>query len=136
MQPYRYRRTHWCVASLFLRKETPTDDAAVVIRGGNMMLESLHKSAEASFRETGLYLISVFLVEDQTLDDVCARPELRRYRSIRTSVVGKLRATEFLLLTTFQRPHYDIALPNLTDENLIKLIGCFSPSIRNPAYVQ
>jgi len=124
------------VDRLFLRKEAPPDDAIVVIRGGNMMLESLRKSAEASFRETGLYLISVFLVEEQELEDVCARPELRRYRSIRTSVVGKLRATDFLLLATFQRPHYDIALPNLADEDLNKLINCFSPSIRNPAYVQ
>ncbi len=101
-----------------------------------MMLESLRKSAEASFRETGLYLISVFLVEGQDLEDVCARPELRRYRSIRTSVVSKLRATDFILLATFQSPHYDIALPNLADDDLIKLINCFSPSIRNPAYVQ
>jgi hypothetical protein len=124
------------VDRLFLRKEAPPDDAIVVIRGGNMMLESLRKSAEASFRETGLYLISAFLVEEQKLEDVCARPELRRYRSIRTSVVGKLRATDFLLLATFQRPHYDIALANLADEDLIKLINCFSPSIRNPAYVQ
>jgi hypothetical protein len=123
------------VDRLFLRKETPPDDTVVVIRGGNMMLESLRKSAEASFRETGLYLISVFLVEEQELKDVCARPELRRYRSIRTSVVGELRATGLLLLATFQRPHYDIALPNLTEEDLIKLINCFSPSIRNPAYV-
>ena len=121
---------------LSLRKETPPDDAIVVIRGGNMMLESLRKSAEASFRETGLYLISIFLVEGQGLDDVCARPELRRYRSIRTSIVGKIKSTDFLLLATFQRPHYDIAVPNLADESLIKLINCFSPSIRNPAYVQ
>jgi len=124
------------VDRLFLRKETPPADTVVVIRGGNMMLESLRKSAEASFRETGLYLISVFLVEELDLEDVCARPELRRYRSIRTSVVSKLRATDFILLATFQRPHYDIALPNLADNDLIKLINCFSPSIRNPAYVQ
>ncbi|NBO67917.1 MAG: hypothetical protein EB144_03190 [Actinobacteria bacterium] len=121
---------------LFLRKESPPDDAVVVIRGGNMMQESLRKSADASFYETGLYLISVFLVEEQKLDDVCARPELRRYRSIRTSSVGNLRATEFLLLATFQSPHYDIALANLSDQNLLKLISCFSPAIRNPAYVQ
>jgi len=78
----------------------------------------------------------VFLVEELDLEDVCARPELRRYQSIRTSVVRKLRATDFILLATFQRPHYDIALANLADNDLIKLIDCFSPSIRNPAYVQ
>ena len=66
---------------LFLRKETPPDDAVVVIRGGNMLLKSLRKSADASFQETGLYLISVFLVEQQKLDVVCARPEPTfRYR--------------------------------------------------------
>ncbi|MFM7880194.1 MAG: hypothetical protein ACKO80_07865, partial [Acidimicrobiaceae bacterium] len=52
------------------RNTPPPDDTVVVIRGGNMMLESLRKSAEASFRETGLYLISVFLVEEQELEVV------------------------------------------------------------------
>lgn len=40
MQVYSGNRTHIAVDQLFLRKETPPDDAIVVIRGGNMMLET------------------------------------------------------------------------------------------------
>ena len=121
---------------LQLRNESPPDDAIVVIRGGMMMLESLCKSAEASYRETSLYLISVFLSHEQNFNAVCSRPELRRYKSIRTSHVGELRRTGFLLLATFQNPHYDIALPNLFDETLINLVKCFSPATSNPAFAQ
>lgn len=121
---------------LQLRNESPPDDAVVVIRGGLMMFDGLRKSAEASRKETGLYLISVFLSHEQNLKAICSRPELRRYKSIRTSHVGELRRIGFLLLATFQNPHYDIALPNLVDETLINLIACFSPATSNPGYVQ
>ena len=121
---------------LQLRNESPPDNAVVVIRGGLMMLDSLRKSAEVSQKETGLYLISVFLSHEQNINAVCSRPELRRYKSIRTSNVGELRRTGFLLLATFQHPHYDVALPNLVDETLINLIKCFSPATSNPAYAQ
>ena len=121
---------------LQLRNESPPDDAVVVIRGGLMMLDSLRKSAEASHKETGLYLISVFLSHEQNFKAICSRPELRRYKSIRTSHVGELRRTGFLLLATFRNPHYDVALPNLVDETLINLVKCFSPATSNPAYAQ
>ncbi len=121
---------------LQLRNESPPDDAVVVIRGGLMMLESLRKSAEVSQKETGLYLISVFLSHEPNINAVCSRPELKRYKLIRTSHVGELRRTGFLLLATFQNPHYDVALPNLVDETLVNLIKCFSPATSNPAYAQ
>jgi hypothetical protein len=124
------------VQRLQLRNESPPDDAVVVIRGGLMMFDGLRKSAEASRKETGLYLISVFLSHEQNLKAICSRPELRRYKSIRTSHVGELKRTGFLLLATFQNPHYDIALPNLVNETLINLIACFSPATSNPSYVQ
>ena len=121
---------------LQLRNESPPDDAVVVIRGGMMMLDSLRRSAQAAHQETGIHLISVFLVDEQNINAVCSRPELKRYKSIRTSHVGELRRTGFFLLATFQNPHYDIALPNLYDDTLIKLIACFSPATSNPAYAQ
>ena len=121
---------------LQLRNESPPDDAVVVIRGGMMMLDSLRRSAQVAHQETGIHLISVFLVDGLNINAVCSRPELKRYRSIRTSRVGELRRTGFLLLATFQNPHYDIALPNLDDETLINLIKCFSPATSNPAYAQ
>ena len=119
---------------LRLRNESPPDDAVVVIRGGLMMLDSLRKSADTSFKETGLYLISVFLSNEQNLNAVCSRPELRRYKSIRTSSVGVLRQSGFVLLATFQYPHFDIALPSLSNNNLEQLIRCFGPTTSNPAY--
>ena len=121
---------------LQLRNESPPDDAVVVIRGGIMNLESLRRSAQVAYQETGMHLISVFLTDEDNFTAVCSRPELRRYKSIRTSHVAKLRQTGFILLATFQNPHYDIALPNLEDETLIRLAECFNPPTSNPAYAR
>jgi len=124
------------VQRLVLRRDEPPAEGLIVIRGGQMLPENLRRSAEVANREVGLYLISVFLVDVESLVAVCARPELRRYRLIRTSRVGEILASGFTLLATSNSPHYDIALPDLSDETLIRLAGCFRRSIINPAYGQ
>jgi hypothetical protein len=48
------------------------------------------------------------------------------------STAGRLRAAGFVLLATFDRPHHDIALPDLSDGIIMRLEACFDAPIPNP----
>ena len=54
------------------------------------------------------------------------------YGKIRLSTVGRLRAAGFVLLATFDRPHFDVALPDLSATVIDRLDRCFAAPIPNP----
>ena len=120
---------------LVLRGEDPPAEAAVVVRGGERGLDVdiLRRTATRTFEEYGFYGISVFVVLEGSLEDLCRSvDEVRRYGRIRLSTAGDLRRAAFTLLSTGRRPHFDIALPDLADETLDRLRPCFGPLQSNP----
>lgn len=118
---------------IVLRAEEPPDDVVVVVRGGEMTSEFVHRSATAAHDELGIYALSVFLVLDEPLAELCARePFLARYGKVRLSTVGELREAGFAIIPTLARPHYDIVLPDLQPSTLGRLDACFDPPVPNP----
>jgi hypothetical protein len=118
---------------IVLRDEAPPEDAVVVVRGGQMDSEYVRRTAQDAHDEVGLYTVSVFLALDDSVDVVCAgEPFLARYGKVRFSTVGSLRASGFMLIPTFERPHYDVVLPDLTHSTLQRLDSCFGPPTPNP----
>ena len=118
-----------------LRGEDPPDDATTVIRGGEQGIapDTLRRTATRSFDEFGFYGISVFVALDGSVAELCRDVDaIRRYGRIRRSTVGRLRRAGFPLIATGRRPHFDIVLPDLTDDTLGRLADCFDPAEPNP----
>ena len=115
-----------------LRDEDLPDDAVVVVRGGEMNSDHVRRSATDAYDEFGLYTVSVFLVQDASVEEACRDlPELQRYGKVRLSTVGRLRSLGFALIPTFDRPHFDVVLPDLTDGTLDRLELGFDRPIAN-----
>lgn len=118
-----------------IRGGHPPEDTVVVVRAGVMAPESLRRSAADSFDDFGAYLISVEAVLDgRTLAEACATsPRIgRRYGKIRLSTVGRLRSAGLVLLATYDVPHFDVVLPDLSDSSIIRLVQCFDEPVENP----
>ena len=99
-----------------------------------MRSEFVKRTASDAHAEFGIFAVSVFLALDEPVETLCAiEPYLHRYGKIRTSTVGRLRGAGFALIPTLARPHYDIVLPDLSDETLSRLDDCFGPPVTNPA---
>ncbi len=99
---------------VLLRGEDPPAEAVVVVRGGMNGLDpaTVSRSASRSLDSMGLLGVSVFLALDQTVGELCGSlGELVRYRQVRMSTVGAVRAAGFAVLATGDRPHSDIVLP-------------------------
>jgi hypothetical protein len=95
-----------------LRDEPPLSDGTPVVRGGVMAYQPVAVSVEGAFEEFGLHLLSVFAREGWSALEVWnSTPELNRYGKIRISTAGELRDKGFVLLPTFDAPHYDLVLP-------------------------
>ncbi len=81
----------------------------------------------------GFLGLSVYLAVDHSVEDLCRRlDELRRYGQIRLSTVGRVHGAGFALLATGQRPHFDVVLPDLSAETLLRLDRAFDPPQANP----
>ncbi|MBV8161834.1 MAG: hypothetical protein JO265_12990 [Acidimicrobiia bacterium] len=120
---------------LSLRSEDPPADSDVVVRGGlhGLDFETLRQAATVNFDGYGFYGISVFVVLDGSVEEVCSSViELRRYGQIHRSTVGRLGDAGFALLATGRRPHFDAVLPDLTDSTFQRFRSCFGPSEPNP----
>ena len=117
-----------------IRGEEPPDDTVVIIRAGVMASESVRRTARDAFEDFGLYLVSVEAVLEGTIETTCrTSPRIGDlYGKIRLSTAGRLRGAGFVLLATFNRPHYDVALPELTDAVIDRLDGCFDAAVPNP----
>ena len=86
-----------------------------------------------SFDDFGFFGVSVSLALDAAVEDLCScDPRISRYGKVRLSTVGRLRVLGFALLPTLARPHYDVVLPDLTDETLDRLELAFDLAITRP----
>jgi hypothetical protein len=125
------------VKRIALRDEEILDDAVVVVRGGEMNSDHVRRTATDAHDEFGLYTVSVFLVLDSSVEKLCRDlPELQRYGKVRLSRVGRLRLLGFALIPTFDRPHFDVVLPDITDTTLDRLELGFDQPIANPGRAQ
>jgi len=117
-----------------IRGEEPPADTVVIIRAGVMAPESIRRTATDAFEDYGMYLVSVEAVLEGTVEATCrTSPRIGDlYGKIRLSTAGQLRGAGFVLLATFDRPHYDVALPELSDVVIARLDSCFDAPIPNP----
>lgn len=100
-----------------------------------MSPETLRRTATDSFEDFGAYLISVEAVLDGlSVAETCrTSPRIGpRYGKVRLSTAGRLRSAGLVLLATFTRPHFDVALPDLSDHSLQRLLACFDEPVDNP----
>lgn len=118
---------------LVLRNEEPPDDNVLVVRGGEMNTEDVRRTAASALEEMGAHVVSTYATLDQGLDELCRHRSLFRYRKIRTSTFGRLRAAGFPVLPTQARPHFDVLLSDIGDAALRRLGSCFDPPVPNPA---
>jgi hypothetical protein len=120
---------------VLLRGEEPPPEAVVVVRGGMNGLDpaTVTRTASRSLDAMGFLGVSVFLALDQTVGQLCGSlDELVRYRQVRMSTVGAVRAAGFAFLATGDRPHFDIVLPDLDRATLARLDAAFAPPEPNP----
>ena len=83
----------------------------------------------------GILGISVEAAIGRSVADACrTSPRLGRYRQVRLSTFGRLRSAGFALIATFDAPHYTIALSDVSELTLARLIRCFDDPIPNPGY--
>lgn len=118
-----------------IRGEQPPDDTVVIIRAGVMSKDTLRRTAADSFEDFGAHLVSVeAVVEGRSVTDTCRdSPRIGdRYGKVRLSTAGRLRSAGLVLLATFDRPHFDVVLPDVAEHTLERLAGCFDDPIDNP----
>jgi hypothetical protein len=58
---------------------------------------------------------------------------LQRYGQIRQASVASIHAAGFALLPTGRAPHFDIVLPDLSEQTLTRLDRCFANPMPNPS---
>ncbi len=125
------------VNPLILRSELPPEDAVVVIRGGEMNSVFVRKTAEDSFSVIGIFTVSVALALDMSPEELCQKDRrISRYGKVRFSTVGRLRSLGFAFLPTLTRPHYDIVLPDISDDTLDRLELAFDLTVERPGSLQ
>jgi hypothetical protein len=109
------------VPGLHPQPESPSDlpDDTTVVRGGLMHRERTIKSAEAAFREFGVYGLSVWAVANLNAEKIVRHArhhdtESQHYLphpQMRTSTVGQLRRRGFDLEPDSPRGHYLLTIP-------------------------
>ena len=121
------------MSPILLREEEPPGDTIVVIRGGEMASDSIRHTIRNSYREDRVFAVSVFLALDLPAEELCStEPFIVRYAKVRFSTVQRIRGAGFALLPTLERPHYDVLLPDDSDETLARLEAAFDPPVPNP----
>jgi len=118
-----------------IRGKQPPDDTVVIIRAGVMSSNTLRRTAADSFEDFGAYLVSVeAVIDDSSVTDTCRdSPRIGdRYGKVRLSTAGRLRSAGLALLATFNRPHFDVVLTDLSEHHLQRLVDCFDDPIDNP----
>ena len=56
------------------------------------------------------------------------------YRNVRLSSFGRVRQAGFVLLATFDHPHFTLVLADLSELTLARLDRCFDDPIPNPGH--
>ena len=118
--------------SLSIRHDDPPGETVAVLRGGTMSTGSIVRSAQRTFAVYAVLGVSVEAVEEGSLRDACRSERISGYRMVRLSTFARVRAAGFALLATFERPHYTLVLPDLSEVTIARLDRCFDPPIANP----
>jgi len=80
-----------------------------------------------------MYGISVEGVIHRTVLEACRASErIAAYRHVRLSTFGRLRSAGFVLLATFDHPHFTLVLADLSELTVARLGACFDEPIPNP----
>jgi hypothetical protein len=117
------------------RHEQPPGDAVVVIRAGVLSEPSIEAAASRCLESYGILGISIEGAIGLPVAEVCrTSPRLGRYPQIRLSTFGRLRTAGFPVIATFDAPHYTIALPDLSELTVARLVRCFDDPIPNPGF--
>lgn len=105
----------------------------MIVRGGVLGWGSIEQAANRSFDLYGALGISVVGAIGTSVVELCRRSEqLAHYRQIRLTTFGRVRGAGFVLLATFEHPHYTLVLPDLSEITLARLERCFDDPIPNP----
>lgn len=122
-----------CVTrQLPLRPEQPPDDTTVVVRAGVLSPAATAKAAQEMFDLYSVLGISVLGALDTSVVETCGDPRVSGYGHVRLSTFGRLRHADFAVLATFQRPHFTVVLPDLSEFTLARLTRCFDKPLPNP----
>lgn len=121
------------VQPLPIRADEPPDHT-VVVRAGVMAAERVAEAAADAFDDYGVFTMSIDAAIDLDVDELCrTSPRIGdRYGKIRLSEFGRLRAAGFAVLPTFEHPHFDVVLPDLSEVTLVRLDRCFDDPVPNP----
>lgn len=119
---------------IVLRREELPDEAVVIVRGGVLGAETIRHTAGRNQERFGFFGVSIEAALDVTWEELCrTSPRIAgRYSQVRLSTAGRVRRAGFALLATSSRPHYDIALADLEDDTVERLIGAFDDPIESP----
>lgn len=116
-------------------------DHAVVVRGGVMTEKNLRSSFERSFREDGVYDISVWASAQLDADGIAHWVRQRDpncehlpHNRLQESTVGAIRGCGAdVLLTEPPEGHHSVRFPvSPTDDQVEALMAAFDPPRRNP----
>jgi hypothetical protein len=124
------------VRPIVLRDESPPDDATIVVRGGLLAADSVQMSLERCRRQYGFLGLSVYGAVNMSVAQLVATVSQIgsvRYRRLRLSTFGTVRAAGFPLWPTHVFPHYSIVLPDSDASTLARLDSCFDPPQPSPA---
>lgn len=103
-----------------------------MLRAGVMSAESIERAAERTFGVFGVYGISVVGVIGVSVPEACRGDRIAQYRRVCLSTFGRVRSAGFVLLATFEHPHFTLVLPDLAELTIVRLTRCFDDPIPNP----
>ena len=105
-----------------LRDEEPPSDATVIIRAGVLEPGSIVRALSRSFDRYDVL-------------ETCQRsPRLAPYRRIRLTTVARIRTNGFVLLPTFDVPHFTLVVPDTSERTIARLNRTFDAAIGNPGF--
>lgn len=111
------------MSPLRVRREPAPDDGLFLVRGDELVAETLRRDAIRTYRRFGEYGVSVLGASTEADIDELAGGLLRRFEVLTVMTAGALRRSGIQLRPTFRRPHYTVMLPDL-GEDIFRLLRC------------
>lgn len=113
-----------------------SDDTVIVVRGGTLDDVDVLDDALAAFEVYGVYAISVFALQDTTMEELAQEPPLIRFEWLTLMTAGAVRRAGLRLLPTSRRTlHYSIEFDDPSD-GLKRLQSCEHRTVANPYHVR
>ncbi len=115
-------------------------DLQLVVRGWPLSIEGLKRNAKSTSERyilDGSPLVAVsaeLTMAGWSLDQILAGRRLRTRSSYAKVTTRRVTDAGFVLLPTFDAPHYSIVWASYTDEQADRLLALFGPAITNPHY--